>query len=50
MKKNIIYKLLYRATRNWNDTQIFHKKCDNIMGTLAIIKATKGMRFGGYTV
>ena len=40
---------MYRATRDWNDTQIFHKKCDNIMGTLAIIKATKGMGFGGYT-
>ena len=49
MKKNIIYKLLYRATRDGNDTQIFHKKCDNIMGTLSIIKTTKGMRFGGYT-
>ena len=28
---------------------IFHNKCDNIMGTLSIIKTTKGMRFGGYT-
>ena len=27
----------------------FHNKCDNIMGTLSIIKTTKGMRFGGYT-
>ena len=49
MKKNIIYKLLYRATRDGNDAQIFYKKCDNIMETLAIIKTTKGMRFGGYT-
>ena len=49
MKKNIIYKLLYRATRDGNNTQIFHKKCDNIMGTLIIIKTAKGMRFGGYT-
>jgi len=49
MKKNIIYKLLYWATRDGNDTQIFHKKCDNIMGTLTIIKTTKGMRLGGYT-
>ncbi len=29
--------------------KVFHKKCDNIMGTLSIIKTTKGMRFGGYT-
>ena len=27
----------------------FHNKCDNIMGTLSIVKTTKGMRFGGYT-
>ena len=45
-KKNIIYKLLYRASRDGND---FHNKCDNIMGTLSIVKTTKGMRFGGYT-
>ncbi len=48
-KKNIIYKLLYRATQDGNSIQTFHNKCDNIMGTLTIIKTTKGMRFGGYT-
>ena len=48
-KKNITYKLLYRATKDGNNMQIFHNKCDNIMGTLTIIKTTKGMRFGGYT-
>ena len=48
-KKNIIYKLLYRATQDGNSIQTFHKNCDNIMGTLTIIKTTKGMRFGGYT-
>ena len=48
-KKNIFYKLLYRATRDGNDMRTFHNKCDNIMGTLSIIKTTKGMRFGGYT-
>jgi len=48
-KKNITYKLLYRATRDGNDMRTFHNKCDNIMGTLSIVKTTKGMRFGGYT-
>ena len=48
-KKEIIYKLLYRASENGNSIQAFHNKCDNIMGTLTIIKTTKGMRFGGYT-
>jgi len=45
-KKNITYKLLYRATKDGNNMQTFHNKCDNIMGTLTIIKTTKGMRFG----
>ena len=48
-QKNIIFKLLYRASRDGSNTQTFHNKCDNIMGTLSIIKTTKGMRFGGYT-
>lgn len=48
-KKNIIYKLLYRATKDGNSAESFHKKCDNIKGTLIIIKTTKGIRFGGYT-
>jgi len=47
--KNIIFKLLYRSSRDGSNTQTFHNKCDNIMGTLSIIKTTKGMRFGGYT-
>lgn len=48
-KKNVVYKLLYRASRDGNDIKTFHKCCDNIMGTLSIVKTTKGMRFGGYT-
>ena len=48
-KKNIIFKLLYRATQDGNNVQAFHNKCDNILGTLTIVKTTKGMRFGGYT-
>ena len=48
-KKNIIFKLLYRATQDGNSVQTFHNKCDNILGTLTIVKTTKGMRFGGYT-
>ena len=44
MKKNVIYKLLYRATKDGNSPESFHQKCDNIKGTLTIIKTTKGMR------
>ena len=47
--KTIIYKLLYRATEDGNSAESFHRKCDNISGTLTVIKTTKGFRFGGYT-
>ena len=33
-KKEIIYKLLYRASENGNSIQAFHNKCDNIMDKL----------------
>ena len=49
LKKNIIFKLLYRATQEGNNIRTFHNKCDNINRTLTIIKTRKGMRFGGYT-
>ena len=49
LQKNIIYKLLYRGSENGFSAQSFHNKCDNIRGTLTIIKTTKGLRFGGYT-
>ena len=48
-RKKVIFKLLYRSSRDGNNMQTFHNKCDNIMGTLSIIKTTKGMKFGGYT-
>ena len=43
--KTIKFKLLYRATEDGNSAESFHKKCDNISGTLAVIKTTKGFRF-----
>ena len=49
MKRTVVYKLLYRATKDGNSAYSFHQKCDNIFGTLTIIKTSKGMRFGGYT-
>ena len=37
------------ASEDGNNIKTFHNKCDNIKGTLTIIKTAKGMRFGGYT-
>ena len=41
--------LLYRATRDGDSTNSFHNKCNNIRGTLMIVKTSKGFIFGGYT-
>ena len=49
MKRTVIYKLLYRATKDGKSPSSFHKKYDNISGTLTEIKTNKGMRFWGYT-
>ena len=48
MKKTVVYKLLYRATKDGNSANSFHQKCDNVIGTLTVIKTSKGMKFGGY--
>ena len=42
------YKLIYRASNNGDKVNIFHKKCDNINGTLTVIKTKEGLVFGGY--
>ena len=42
------YKLIYRASTNGDSVKNFHKKCDNINGTLTVIKTKDGLVFGGY--
>ena len=42
------YKLIYRASNHGDKVNTFHKKCDNINGTLTVIKTKKGQIFGGY--
>ena len=41
--------LLYKATRDGDDAEIFHAKVDNIKNNITFIKTTQGVRFGGYT-
>jgi len=48
-EKKIIYKLLYRGSENGFSYNSFHNRCDNIKGTLMIVKTSKGLKFGGYT-
>ena len=48
-KRNIKYKLLYKASEDGDLSTTFHTKCDNISNTLVLIQATKDKRFGGFT-
>ena len=43
------YKLIYRATEHGGEAEDFHERCDEIEGTLIIIKTKEGNIFGGYT-
>lgn len=43
------YKLIYRASEHGEDAEDFHERCDEIDGTLTIIKTKEGNIFGGYT-
>ena len=47
--ERIKFELLYRASRDGDSTQIFHKKCNDKGATLILVKTSKGYRFGGYT-
>ena len=44
-----IITLLYRASIDGFESVKFHEKCDNVSGTLTIIKTVGGCIFGGYS-
>ena len=46
--KNSKFKLLYRVTRDGDDSSIFHRYCDN-KGPTIFFTEYNGCRFGGYT-
>ena len=47
--KIIKFKLLFRATKDGDDNDKFHKKCDNKGKTILIIKTKDNYIFGGFT-
>ena len=47
--ENILFKLIYRATRDGDSSKTFHEKCDNIGPNITVVKTGNGYRFGGYT-
>ena len=48
--KKLRAQLLYRASVDGFESNIFHNKCDNIEGTLIFVENNRGMQFGGYTM
>ena len=47
--KNVIFNLIYRASRDGDDPKIYHNKCDGKVNTICLIQTIKGCIFGGYT-
>ena len=47
--KNISYNLIYRASRDGDTENDFHRNCDNIAPTLVLGITPKRYIFGGYT-
>ena len=42
-------KLRYSASKDGDSAEIFHSLCDGIAPIIALVKTTKGIKFGGYT-
>ena len=50
LKKNIKkINLLYRCTRDGDDSSYFHSKCDNNSNLLFLIETAENRKFGGFT-
>ena len=47
--KKISFNLLFKATKDGQNSSDFHKRCDGKVQQLVFIKTTKGEIFGGYT-
>ena len=46
---NILFNLVYRATRDGDSSEEFHKKCDEIGENITLVKTLNNHRFGGFT-
>ena len=47
--KNVIFNLIYRASRDGADANSYHKMCDGKTNTISVVQTIKGNKFGGYT-
>ena len=46
---NVMYNLVYRASKDGDRAADFHSKCDKIGPNITLIKTKKGFVFGGFT-
>ena len=46
--KNFTFELLYRGTRDGDDSKTFHKLCDNNRNILVLVETNKNKKFGGF--
>ena len=47
--KKIIFNLLYRGTRDGDDTFNLHQKCDKYKNVIILMKSEQGKRYGGFS-
>ena len=47
--RNVIFNLIYRASRDGADANSYHKMCDGKTNTVSVVQTVKGNKFGGYT-
>ena len=47
--KNIIMKEIYKGSRDGDNAESFHNKCDDLNGSLILIKSDDETIFGGFT-
>ena len=47
-RNNFQFNLLFRGTRDGDDSTIFHKLCDNKRNILVLLETTKNRKFGGF--
>lgn len=48
-KENLLFRLVYRASRDGYTTKEFHKRCDTIGPNIVLVKTKDNIRFGGFT-
>ena len=49
LNQKLTLNLIYKATVDSDNAEVFHEKCDKANSTLVLVETDRGKRFGGYT-